>query len=65
VAYGWVVGTTPNGTAVDAIGAGTDYGFTSDLRLYPATDDVTVALSNDSGFTAMRAGEVLATSIPA
>jgi CubicO group peptidase (beta-lactamase class C family) len=37
---GWVVG--PHGIAV---GGGTDFGYTSDIRVYPRTDTITVVLS--------------------
>jgi CubicO group peptidase (beta-lactamase class C family) len=59
-AFGWVVGTTPTGIPLDAVGGGTDYGFTSDVRIYPTLGTLTVALSNSDAFTAQLAGERLA-----
>ena len=44
--YGWVVGKDRRGKRVFAVGGGTDFGFTSDLRIYPDSGLDTVALSS-------------------
>ena len=44
-AYGWVVGSTPDGHPIRLIGGDTDYGYTSDLRYYTSARVATVALS--------------------
>ena len=62
-AFGWVVGRTPDGARLIAVGGGTDYGFTSDLRIAPDSDTVTVALSDTSTFPAERAGVELAAAV--
>lgn len=43
-AYGWIVGNTSAGP-IRLIGGGTDYGYTSDLRILPRKSLETVALS--------------------
>jgi CubicO group peptidase (beta-lactamase class C family) len=59
VAYGWITGHAPHGARLLLVGGGTDYGFTSDVRIYPASDVVTVALSNNNRTPALLGGTEL------
>lgn len=64
-AYGWVVGTTPDGRAVRLVGGDTDYGFTSDLRYYPGEHVATVALSCSDRTPAIDLGHGLESALGA
>ena len=58
--YGWVLGKTSDGAPVRLVGGDTDFGFTSDLRYYPRSGVVTVALSCSDVSTARDVGSDLA-----
>ena len=50
--YGWVVARDPRGTRTIAIGGGTDFGYTSDVRLIADRHLVLVVLSGTSRYPA-------------
>jgi CubicO group peptidase (beta-lactamase class C family) len=57
-AYGWVVGQTPAGP-IRLVGGDTDYGYTSDLRIFPGRSLETVALSCSTATPANELGHDL------
>jgi CubicO group peptidase (beta-lactamase class C family) len=64
VAFGWITGRTPAGRPLLAVGGGTDYGFTADVRIYPTLNIVTVVLANDSVVPALQVGTRLGSTLP-
>jgi CubicO group peptidase (beta-lactamase class C family) len=61
--YGWVVGRDPAGRRVIAVGGGTDFGFTADLRLYPQTRTVTAVLSATDRHPAAELARLVAVTL--
>jgi CubicO group peptidase (beta-lactamase class C family) len=58
VAFGWVVGHTAAGP-IRLVGGDTDYGYTSDLRIFPRQSVATVALSCSDASPASEIGHQL------
>jgi CubicO group peptidase (beta-lactamase class C family) len=56
VAFGWVVGKTAARQPIRTVGGDTDYGFTSDLREFPAVRIASVILASNGAMAAENAG---------
>jgi len=56
VSFGGILARTAHGARVAAVGGGTDFGFSADVRRYLSTPRITIVLSNTDRLSAGKAG---------